>query len=101
RECIMRAEASTTSEALLARHEQPAAAEQVESQPIVDFELMRDLLSQQVELVQRQFQVKHRNLLRWADKQGYRLPFLTQQVGKAMMAGGLMLSLLTSTPQSI
>jgi hypothetical protein len=63
------------------------------------FEAMRAALGQQVETIQRQFKVKHRHLLRWAEKQGYDLAPLLPATGRAVMAGGLMLSLLTSAPQ--
>lgn len=65
------------------------------------FEALRGALEQQVDTLQRQFKVKHRNLLRWAEKQGYQLAFLAPVAGRAMMAGGLMLSLLTSAPQTM
>jgi hypothetical protein len=65
------------------------------------FEQLRGALEAQVDSLQKQFKVKHRNLLRWADRNGYNLWFLGQVGGKAAVAGGLMLSLLTSTPQTM
>ncbi len=70
-----------------------------ESEPQINFEQLRSALEQQVDSLQKQFKVKHRNLLRWAANHGYKLWFLSENVGKAAMAGGLMLSMLTSSPQ--
>jgi hypothetical protein len=68
---------------------------------LINFEALRDALEQQVDSLQRQFKVKHRNLLRWADRHGYKIWFLGQATGRVMMAGGLMMSLLTSAPQAM
>lgn len=65
------------------------------------FEALKGALEQQVDAIQRQFSLKHRHLLAWAEKQGYKIAFIAPSASRAMMAGGLMLSLLTSTPQNI
>lgn len=65
------------------------------------FEALRDALEQHVDALQRQFSVKHRHVLAWAEKQGYKISFIAPSAGRALMAGGLMLSLLTSTPQNL
>ncbi len=73
----------------------------LETQPVFDFEELRQTLLEQVELLQRQFKVKHRNLLRWAKKQGYTLHFLADSSAKVAVTGGLIGSLLAGAPQQI
>ena len=51
------------------------SAPSLETQPVFDFEELRQTLLEQVEILQKQFKVKHRHLLRWAKKQGYTLHF--------------------------
>jgi hypothetical protein len=75
--------------------------EVVEVQPTFDFEELLGALNAQVETMQHHFGVKHRQLLRWAKKQGYSFDFLVQSSSRIAVTGGLMASLLVSTPQHI
>lgn len=73
----------------------------LEVQPMFDFEELRQTLIEQVEILQKQFKVKHRHLLRWAKKQGYSLHFLADSTAKLAVTGGLVGSLLAGAPQQI
>lgn len=64
-----------------------------------DFEELKQTLTDQLELIQKQFKVKHRHLLRWANRQGYTLHFLSEHASKAAVSAGLIGSLLAGTPQ--
>lgn len=70
----------------------------LEKQPKFDFEELKQTLTTKVELMQKQFQVKHRNLISWATRQGYALHFLSENAGKAVVSAGLVGSLLAGTP---
>jgi hypothetical protein len=76
-------------------------AKNPEAQPMFDFEELRQTLLEQVEILQKQFKVKHRHLLRWAKKQGYTLHFLADSTAKMAVTGGLIGSLLAGAPQQI
>lgn len=76
-------------------------AERLESQPLFDFEELRQTLVEHVETMQKQFKVKHRNLLRWAKKQGYTMHFLLDSASRLAVTGGLVGSLLAGAPQLI
>ncbi len=76
-------------------------AAHIESQPKFDFEELKQTLTDQLELIQKQFKVKHRNLLRWSARQGYTLHFLSEHASKAAVSAGLVGGLLAGTPQFI
>ena len=67
----------------------------------VNFAELYAVLSEKVETIQKQFQVKHRHLMHWASKHGYTFTFLVQLSSKTAVMGGLVASLVTSTPQTI
>ena len=77
------------------------SAPSLETQPVFDFEELRQTLLEQVEILQKQFKVKHRHLLRCAKKQGYTLHFLTDSTAKVAVTGGLIGSLLAGAPQQL
>ena len=76
-------------------------ANRIEEQPLFDFEELKQTLAEHVETMQKQFKVKHRNLLRWAKKQGYTMHFLADAGSKVAVTGGLIGSLLAGVPQQI
>jgi hypothetical protein len=79
----------------------PQEIERIEAEPLFDFEELRQTLLEQVEVLQKQFKVKHRHLLRWAKKQGYTLHFLSEATSKLAVTGGLIGSLMAGVPQQI
>lgn len=82
-----------------ASQEQLAIDAQIERQPLVDFEELRQTLQERVATLQKQFKVKHRNLLRWARKQGYTLHILMDTASRMTVTGGMVGSLLAGVPQ--
>lgn len=69
-------------------------SESLEKQPKFDFEELKQVLSNKVDLIQKQFQLKHRNVLQWATRQGYVLHNLSETGGKIALSAGLVGSLL-------
>src|SRR5690606_15490801 len=73
----------------------------IEQEPVIAFEELRQDLVEHVDAIQQRFQVMHRYLLKWANRQGYSLDFLLRSTSQAVVTGSLMASLLFSAPQQI